>query len=366
MTRTLVAALALLPAVLMACGRSEPAPPRPPSVRDAGRVDGAFPAGHDASEEPGADVAVKPLPDAALLGTDAGFTDAGPKPDWDAGTGTCSSWKVEPRSITAVRLAAGSFATPRQGSSVMLDVDVQLLSGCEKLAKVDVALMPGNATNFVTLGALARVLQDGPCEPEATIVTTGAMVPGRGMGNPRVVVSAVHSPGGGLRLTYDVETCTAESCWCDPWATPGIVPEFQVCGTDCDCAAGLSCLPTLAHDGTVWTCVRPCTKQTECPESGCNLASVTAPWTCGSVDACPYPEDCPAGFSCVIRDALSFCQDERQGPIGARCKCDAECPLGQLCIGPDGWTTCQILCAADRDCPAPYTCGLGGDCWSAE
>ncbi|MGC4117112.1 MAG: hypothetical protein QM765_21635 [Myxococcales bacterium] len=107
------------------------------------------------------------------------------------------------------------------------------------------------------------------------------------------------------------------------------MPEFQACSTDCDCAAGLSCLPTLAHDGTVWTCLRPCTQQTDCPESGCTLASVTAPWTCGSVDACPYPEDCPAGLSCVIRDSPSFCQDHRQGPIGAPCKCDAECPSGQ-------------------------------------
>ena len=46
---------------------------------------------------------------------------------------------------------------------------------------------------------------------------------------------------GATNSDHDVEMCTtAASCWCDPLATPGTVPEFQVCGTDCDCAAGLS------------------------------------------------------------------------------------------------------------------------------
>lgn len=357
MTRSLAASLALAIAAL-ACGRTGTLEPRMAARFDAGAGDARAPAPPDASEEP--------RPDAALQPVDAGRPpDAGPKPGWDAGT--CFeplNWKLEPRSIDEVRLAAGTYVPPRQGSSVLLEVDVQLLSGCEEVAKVDVDLQPGNATDFVTLHAFAWVQGGGACEPVAPIVTTSAFVPGRGASNLRVVVTDGHSPGGGLRLTYGVSACGGSSCWCDPWAPPGTVQEFSACGTDCDCAAGLSCLPTPAPGGAAWSCLRPCARQTDCPRSGCVRQGSTASWTCGILDACPVPEDCPAGFECVIRDAPSFCQDLREAPTSLPCRCDAECRPGQRCIqGFRATPTCEIPCAGERDCPFDWlTCGTPGFC----
>jgi hypothetical protein len=273
-------------------------------------------------------------------------------------------WKLEPRGINSVRLAAESFARPRTGSGVALEVEVQLLSGCEEFARLDLVLVPGNATDFVTLNAYAWVQQGGACEPVAPVVTTAAHLPGRGFGNMRVVVSDGSAPGGALRLTFDVEPCPSATCGCTVWDPPGKVQEFGACETECDCAAGLSCLPALSASGALWTCKRPCTKNTDCPESGCTFDSTTMPWVCGSLDACPYPQDCPAGFSCVIRDSPSFCQDQRMAPTSGPCQCDAQCLPGQRCIqGIRETPTCEIPCADAQDCPYSWlTCGTPAIC----
>ncbi len=370
-TRAAVSTLSLVVAGLLSCGRTELLEPRKQGRADASVVhlrDTGHPPppGPDAGPEPGPDASGKPRPDAGGWSPDAGGRpDAGPKPGWDAGTCTeAASWKLVPRAVDAVRLAAEGFATPRQGSSVTLEVDVQLLSGCEEVAGIDVELMPGDATDFVTLSAFAWVQYDGACEPVAPVVTTGATVPGRGQGNLRVVVADGHAPGGGLRLTYEVAHCSTGGCWCSPGAPPGDVQELGACDTDCDCSEGLSCLPALGPTGALWTCKRPCSRHTDCPDSGCSMDSFGSPWICGGHDACPVPEDCPAGFSCVIRDSPSYCEDQRQAPTKAPCLCDAECPPGQRCVRAlDGAPTCEIPCADDQDCPFDWmVCGTPWIC----
>ncbi|MGC4119910.1 MAG: hypothetical protein QM765_36100 [Myxococcales bacterium] len=344
--------LTALFAGLAACGRTGLLDPRTEAASDAGaavRDAGLWP-GRDAGAQPRADAGHRP--------------DAGPMPSPDAGG--CFepvSWKLEPRTIDAVRLAGGGAAQPHLGASVTLEADVQLLSNCEELAHVDVSLSPGGATDFVALAAFAWVQQDAACEPVAPIVSTGVLVPGRGSGNLRVVVTDAHSPGGGMRLDYEVVDCGATDCRCDLYALPGPIPEFGKCVTDCDCAAELSCLNTAAGAPSDWQCRRPCTRHTDCPQSGCTRGDAPF-WVCGGLDACPVPEDCPPGFSCVLRDSFSFCGDERSAPTSTDCECDAQCAPGERCIlGSRATPTCEIPCAGARDCPFYWlSCATPGFC----
>jgi hypothetical protein len=323
-----------------------------------------------------------PLPDGALpgdAGPDAAWPDGprpdGPRPDappWDAGT--CpqeSAWELVPRTITAVRLV--DAPAPRVGVTERLEVDVQLLSGCDRLGAIDDVGYSGNATDFVDLLAQAWVPRNMACTPNAPIVTGIFTIAGRQHGNLRVVVTDHQSPGGGLRLTYD------RSGWpgpnppaCGPGIPPGTVAEGGGCMTDCECAAGLSCIGYFGFVGESWSCLRACVDFQDCEaaETCPFMVADGPPLVClGGGDQCqPGQVECPAGFGCVVGDPANLCLDQRTAPTGAPCACDAQCPPGHLCdSNQGGLATCEIPCDRDAECPAPggtayLVCGTRNVC----
>jgi hypothetical protein len=282
---------------------------------------------------------------------------------WDAGT--CEQpwyWERGMRAIYGVSLANG--APPRMGVTEQLLVQVQLLSGsCEALAGVDVSLMPGNATDFVELTAYVwTVAGSVPCTPDAPIVSTVVLFPGRGQGNMRVVVSDGSGPSSEPIFTYDRTWCSGmPDCQCYPGSPAGSGQEYATCLTDCSCAEGFSCIGAIGLVGPGWNCRRPCADDRDCHayELCAKYVADAAAWVCEPGTQCQGDGDCPEGFACVARaDGLRTCADQRAVPTMQECTCDAQCPPGQRCSLIWGDVpSCEVWCQDDADCP------LAGQGW---
>jgi hypothetical protein len=335
------------------------------SQRDHAGGDGDGGANHDA---PLADADHGPVADRAVQADGA--------LPWDAGT--CEQpwyWERSARPTYAVSLANG--APPRVGVTEQLLVEVQLLSGsCEALAGVEVAIMPGDATDFVELTAFVwHVVGSVPCTPDAPIVRTVVLIPGRGQGNMRVVVSDGLSPDGQYLLTYQRTYCSGmPDCQCYPGSPEGAGQEYAQCLTDCSCAAGLSCIGAVGFVGPGWNCRRPCADDRDCGayEFCAKYVADAAAWVCEPGTQCQATGDCPAGFDCVARaDGVQTCVDRRLVPTQQDCTCDAECPPGQRCSLIWGDTpSCEVWCQDDADCPAAgqgwLVCGTPAVCLPLE
>jgi hypothetical protein len=277
---------------------------------------------------------------------------------WDAGT--CEQpwyWERTTRAIHSLGFANG--APPRLGVTEQLLVGVQLLSGsCEALAGVEAAIMPGNATDFIELTAWVwRVAGSVPCTPDAPIVSTVVLVPGRGQGNLRVVVADATTTPGGVSLTYQREMCSGmPDCQCYPGSPAGSGQEFATCLTDCSCAAGLSCIGAIDFVGEAWHCRRPCADDYDCrPGETCaKYVADSAAWVCESWGGCQDAGDCGEGFTCEPdASGALVCVDRRPVPTMQDCTCDAQCPPGQRCSRVWGnETQCAVWCQDDADCPA--------------
>lgn len=304
--------------------------------------------------------------------------DGGPRDgrahDGGGDAGTCDepwTWRLEQRMVAGAELLPGT--PPRMGVAERIAVRVWLDSSCEVLGRVDLVPMEVGAccADFWTVSAWAWTA-DG-CEPmdgpSATwIVTIG----GRDQANEQVVIGA--SPiSEALLLEYTRESYTGPDPpyrLCRPETPPGPQPEGAACATDCQCAAGLSCVGYYAGvtGAPTWTCVRPCNDVIDCGADGTCRDFVEGPArVCDRGDQCTFNEDCPPGFRCTPGSDHLFCLDDRPFITGQDCACDGACDTGQRCVGGPGGTACEILCLRDADCPAGYSeiayeCGTAGVC----
>ncbi len=262
-------------------------------------------------------------------------------------------WTLQERTIDEVTLVDG---LARIGSTQRYLVEVELRSGCEVLAGIDVTILSGDATDQVGLAAFAWVPEGVDCTPVAPIVERVVAIPGREQGNLHVVVVDDHTPGGGLRLTHDRDPCSGvPDCMCLPDTPPGDGGEWSDCTTDCSCAADLSCIGYFGIAGPLWNCVRICSDFMDCPEREDCLPPIPdgAPYVCSHAgDLCEDDGDCPAGFTCTHTSMASFCEDARTGPIERSCTCDEDCPEGHLCVAEEADIhACRIPCISDAWCP---------------
>jgi len=250
---------------------------------------------------------------------------------------------------------------------------VRMRSACERLGRVDVELMPGDATDFVRLTAWAWVPRGLECPPSAPLAPWNVLFPGRGQGNFRVLVEDGGSPGGGLRLEYEREIgCSGvPDCECYPGAPAGTATEGSPCVTDCSCAEGLSCIGSYGVGGPYWACARPCNDLLDCgPYEICEEPVPDGmPWVCtGPTDQCSTARPCPEGFDCVTDtgDAPNECVDRRRwGSLGAPCACDEQCAASGHCIGstdPPAEPRCAMPCLRDGECRSDWYCGSDNTC----
>ncbi len=306
----------------------------------------------DAPADMGADM--PDLPD----GVDASDVPADVPADvpTDASCTGSTPWRLEARVIDSVELVDG---TARVGSTQRLMVRVTLLSGCERLAGVEVSAMPGDATDFVSLLASAWVPVGIDCPPVAPIVETVVSVPGRGQDNLRVVVTDEASPGGGPRLEYGRETCTDPAgCYCAWGAPPGTGGIWSWCESDCSCQSPYSCVGYWGVAGPLWNCVDTCSMSDprDCYARGTCLPPIPdgVPYVCGhDGDVCGDDEPCEPGFHCVLADLEWMCADSRTPAMGIACECDAQCPAGHMCVLEEaiGAGVCRIPCTSTESCP---------------
>jgi hypothetical protein len=279
-------------------------------------------------------------------------------------------WELEERTIAGATLVS---EPARYGTTDRIRVEVQLLSSCERLGRVTASVMPGDATDFVTLYADAWAPHGLDCLPSAPLVPWIVEIEGRGDGNLRVVVTDGHSPGGGVRLDYNREIgCSGvPDCECGPGTPIGDGAEWSDCMTDCSCATDLSCITYFGVAGPLASCARSCNDFLDCGTSQMCLEPVPdgPPWVCTVGDQCSDDEPCPDGFECVrdTGDAPNTCVDRRAPPTVGACDCDEQCPAGQRCVlGMRAEPTCEIPCLRNADCPGRggglFVCGTAGIC----
>lgn len=334
--RSALAGAALLLAA--GCGRSEGYELRTPEVGapppDAGP--GLLDAGRDAGPS-----------DAA--GVDAG-SDAG-RPDAAATCPATRVWQLEPRRLVpkATNLIG---LPPRAGATERLEVQVQLLGGCEELAGVQVMIHPGGATDFIELKASAWVPVDEACDPSAPVATTIVSIPGREQGNPHVTVR--DGEDGAILWSYNYDrryACTGGTdCSCGPGSPAGTGARGAVCLTDCSCQWPLACVGFEGPAGPEWRCEAPCVTRASCGGARCSGRAELPPRVCVSEPTCAAAGDCAAGFECQA----GRCADVRPGGYGP-CACDAQCAPGLRCLEFGGGGYCEIPCSSIEDCPSPFT-----------
>jgi len=334
--------------------------------------------GDDPPPDPGGDGDVRPdvppdvQPDAPDIPTDWPVEpddETAPDLEPDLSCLEPSSWSLQPRGIYQVI----PIDNTRMGATERLEVDVQLLSGCEILGQINVGIMQGDATDFIELAAFAWVPSNMACTPDAPIATRMIAIPGREQGNLMAVVTDASDPDGGELVRYGRDPCSGPpECQCWSGTPPGPGGEGSDCLTDCSCASGLSCIGYWGLGGPLWSCLRICSDFFDCNlGEACVPAILDGPsHVCEGtgVDQCGNDDDCPAGFRCAITEHGNFCSDQRAFPSMQPCICDADCPAGQLCTNTPMAenTLCQVPCLTSSQCPNPdvdvFVCGTPAVC----
>ena len=297
----------------------------------------------------------------------------------DAPDGICEQeyyWQLQPRLVHSAELVDGPSS--RLGVTERLMVEVQLQSGCEELGRLDVNIMQGDATDFVSLEASAWVPVGLDCTPSAPLVTWIAHIEGRQHGNLMAVVADGNVTDDGLLLSYGREACSGmPDCQCFAGTPPGPGEEWSSCLTDCSCGSGLSCVGYYGVAGRLWSCVQPCNDFLDCDSREECLPPIPdgCPYVCepqNEQDLCDSEDDCPEGFYCVISEHGRYCVDRREYPAVKPCGCDEECPAGQRCILSFRDTpTCEVPCLRNEDCPNPpetdvFVCAIPAICMPLE
>ena len=283
--------------------------------------------------------------DAAVFGADAG---------------ECrGTWSSQVRSIEKIELLDG---VSRYGATDRLKVTIQTKGACERPGRVDVQVIPGNATDFVELTAHSWV-RDQACASEP--MTSLIEIPGRQHGNVNVAVSDSQNLAGPAGIGYQRGACSGvPECQCSPNQPPGTVPWGGTCKTDCNCQSGLSCIGGYGVAGEYWSCQRSCIDGTSCPvQQTCPVqAPDSLPNVCAPLGSCAGT-DCSAGFTCQG----GGCVDQRQPGMSETCSCDADCHAGQHCtVSTRPTPTCEVWCADNRQCPGGdlswFVCGTPSVC----
>jgi hypothetical protein len=278
-------------------------------------------------------------------------------------------WELDPRAIESAELVS---EPARYGATDRIRIQVRMRSACERLGRVTVSVMPGDATDFVTLYAFAWAPRGLDCPPSAPLVPWIVEIEGRQQGNLMAVVDDGHNPGGlGFRYGREMGCSGVPECACYGGAPPGDGPEWSDCLTDCSCLEDLSCITYFGVAGPLASCARGCNDFLDCGTSETCLEPVPdgAPWVCTIGDQCTDDEPCPAGFECVrdTADAPNACVDRRAAPMVGDCDCDEQCPVGQRCVlGMRAEPTCEIPCLRNADCPdrgtGIFVCGTASIC----
>jgi hypothetical protein len=216
------------------------------------------------------------------------------------------------------------------------------------------------------------------------LVVPGAVRPERGLdagaddGGTGALACDPYNPGSacGAGQTCGL-LCTAGEpavgmCYAAGAGAPG-----SVCASNNDCSPGSQCFTFSAVGCQVRTCLRFCSHDAACAESGayCNV-----PIQCGSTPdftACSRPCDptgagttgCAAGLGCfVYADETTDCACPGLGATGAVCTqnqgCNGEagcagCAAGLSCVVPTGGASgvCRPICQlAAPVCPTGTTC----------
>ncbi|MBI5502348.1 MAG: hypothetical protein HY907_19040 [Deltaproteobacteria bacterium] len=282
-----------------------------------------------------------------------------------------SHWELVPWPIDGVELVN---APSRYGGTDRLRLRVRAPSyECYRLGRVDVDVMTGDATDFVTLTAYVwRHVGDVLCADLELDAAWIVEIEGRQQGNWMAVVADGHAAGGEDLLRYGRETCSVvPDCACYSGTPPGPGLEWNDCLTDCSCASGLSCLGYWGMEGPLASCLRGCNDFLDCgAEEWCQEPVPDGvPWICASGDQCSDGRRCPSGFTCVTDtgDAWNRCVDLRGAPTVVPCASDADCAVGELCVlGLRPTPTCEIPCPRDEDCPGRgdgvLVCGTASIC----
>lgn len=258
-------------------------------------------------------------------------------------SGICIESRLVAVPVTSIELLEAPLFID-QVMALRVLVEFPYRAGCEHPGPVTVDVLPGNATDLVSITAHVWQSDDpGPClagNAQRMLVLSDHPW----ISSPHLVVMDA-APGGTIKI--DVGVAGAGSSDCSP-RTPG-----QPCARDCQCEATTSsarCVPTAQSAGI---CAVPCNDNENCPEPThtCSVAptSTTPPWCCvGASDFCVTGDNCTFGRRC-IDGRCRLAQDVDPRP----CACGAECGLGQVCDGASG--RCATPCTADATCP-----GIGG------
>jgi hypothetical protein len=304
------------------------------------------------------------MPDSPLEPDDPTVPDSVP----DSACAEPSSWSLQPRRIQSV----STVGPHRMGATERLQVEVQLLSGCEILGQINVGIMQGDVIDLIVLAAFAWVPSAVACTPDAPIAMRMVVIPGREQGSLTAVVSDVHNPDGDELVRYGRVLCSGSpECQCRSGSPPGPGIEWSDCLTDCSCAEGLSCIGYSSLRGPDWSCLRPCSDFFDCYTGEVCITNVDdgPEYVCSGLgDQCENDTHCPEGFRCAISEHGNFCDDQRVFPSMQPCTCDADCPVGQLCTSTPMAenTLCQIPCLTSGQCPNPdadvLVCGTDAVC----
>lgn len=280
---------------------------------------------------------------------DGGPVDLAPPGDL---AGVCAAHERRPIALTGLMPLDPTFSM-RRDRAVRVALTFPLRP-CDEPGGVEVALTPGNATDFVSLTAY-RWEGSGPAcgGPTIQVVRPAVLGDERLLTSPRILVRDSQRGVGDLSLTPanpQPGSCVA-------------VADGQPCERDCQCLTGnvrARCIPTT----TGARCGVPCGTDADCPAAtpdcfdrpdGRNRVCGPRVQCCDELDDCSRPLFCERCF-CLAPQPTT--------PVSAACRCDADCSDGGICDGARG--RCVLTCETHEQCPPWAVRCAAGECSVAQ
>jgi hypothetical protein len=261
----------------------------------------------------------------------------------------CSAHQRRPMPLAGLMPLDPTF---NQRTDRALRVAVTLdLRPCDEPAGVDVAISPGNATDFVSITAY-RWEGDGPsCAGPSTTITRGVVIGDeRLITNPRVVVRDTQRGVGDLTLMPRAA---------QPGSCVGVA-DGEPCERDCQCLttnARARCIPTT----TGARCGIPCGTDADCPPStpDCFDRPDGRARVCGPrIQCCDERDDCVRPLFC--ERCFCLAPEPATPPFSTPCRCDSDCPRDTLCDAGRG--RCVLTCETAAQCPSWAVACAAGEC----
>jgi hypothetical protein len=262
--------------------------------------------------------------------------------------GVCAAHQRRPMPLAGLMPQDPTFNL-RTDRAVRVAVTLQLRA-CDEPGGIDVAISPGNATDFVSITAY-RWEGTGPaCNgPQVTIVRGVVIGEERILTNPRIVVRDTQNGVGQLMLMPAAA---------QPGSCVGVA-DGAPCERDCQCLttnAQARCIPTA----TGARCGVPCGTDADCPASqpDCFNRSDGRARVCGPrVQCCDELDDCGKPLFCE----RCFCLAPNPAPpFSTGCKCDSDCPRDTICDA--GRNRCVLTCETEAQCPDWAVACSAGEC----